>query len=179
HADCNHRDRQGDCQKPLLQGESEEPSNHSLALLSVRSQLGYAIDDDLLTGLEFSSDRGSSIVLPEYCYGKFLKLSTATHTKHRCTVLLLKECRCRYDNRRLGTLGMTHSCEHFRPELALRVVQFRSNLDRSGLWIDEIADAFDAAPEGKIGKGRHTDRDSFPNSNKPDCSFRDIGRDPH
>src|SRR5262245_35420231 len=88
-------------------------------------------------------DGRSSTVLPENRYGKFFKLSRAKLTKHYGTVLLLKECRFRYDSRRLGTLGIAYSSEHFRPEESLRVVQFLPNLDGSCLWIDEIADAFD------------------------------------
>src|SRR5262245_40355877 len=113
------------------------------ALLSICPQLRYAIDNDLIARLEFSFDGRSSTVLPENSYGKFFKLSRAKLTKHGRTVLLLKECRFRYDSRRLGTLGIAYSSEHVRPEESLRVVQFLPNLDGSCLWIDEIADAFD------------------------------------
>src|SRR5262245_29659994 len=135
-------------------------------LLYICPKLAYASDNVLIDSLEFSLDGRSSTVLPENRYGKFFKLSRAKLTKHCRTVLLLKECGFRYDSRRLGTLGIAYSSEHLRPEQSLRVVQFLPTLVGAGLWVDEIADAFDTAGEDTVGKRRHADRDRFANSNK-------------
>src|SRR6185436_4575809 len=80
------------------------------------------------------------------------------------------------DNRPdLYGLGVAHAAEHFGPEAAARIFQFRPHLDGPGLRVDHVGDTHDAGAELFIRISRQGDIHALADLNEADRAFRHVG----